>query len=609
MPDSVLAVDLGKTRCRAALFRGGERWDADGEGAPGLAVPNGAALAEAAILAAAAPLLRAHPVDRVGIGAAGASAAPGAARALAERLCISLPASRVAVASDAATSHLGALGGTPGVVLAVGTGAVAVAAGADGRVRLLDGLGPWLGDDGGGASLGFAGLRAALRAAEGRAPPTALSQAAEARFGPLAALPALLAGHPHPPALAARFAPDVAECAAAGDLVATALLHDAAASLAATVRAAVAGGAPHLAVPRLAVVGGLATLLSGPVLDRLRGVVRPVPAAGTSLDGARRLASDAATLHEPGVVRARADPDGNRLDQLATEAARPGLDDLDRWTPGAVVRLVLEAEWDARHALARAAPALAAAADAVGARMRGGGRLFILGAGTPGRLAALDAAELLPTFSAPPGLVVALLAGGPAATLHAVEGAEDDADAAGVALDARTLRPADSVVGITASGRTPFVLGGLRHARAAGALTVAVVNNAGSPCAAAAELAVEILTGPEIVAGSTRMLAGTAQKVALGALSTAVMIGLGKTYGPHMVDVAATNAKLRRRALRIVRDVTAAGEAEAAAALAACGGRVKPALVALLAGVDPAEAARRLEAAGGRVRAAIGKDG
>lgn len=293
------------------------------------------------------------------------------------------------------------------------------------------------------------------------------------------------------------------------------------------------------------------------------------------------------------------------MDLLATEALRPGLEDLDLRTPGDVVRLVLASERAAQDALAAAEHALAAAADAVAARMVAGGRLFYLGAGTPGRLAVLDAAELAPTYSALPGLVIALLAGGPGAMVSAAEGAEDDPTAAGRALDTHAAGANDAVVGIAASGRTPFVVGGLAHARRLGALTVAVVNNPGSPAAAAAELAVEILTGAELVAGSTRMAAGTTQKIALNAISTACMVALGKTYGARMVDVRATNGKLRRRAQRMVQEITGAGAETAAAALAAAGGQVKPALVALLAGVDPAEAARRLEACGGRVRRAV----
>ena len=217
----------------------------------------------------------------------------------------------------------------------------------------------------------------------------------------------------------------------------------------------------------------------------------------------------------------------------------------------------------------------------------------------------LDAAELAPTYSAPPGLVVPLLAGGPAAMIQAAEGAEDDWAAAAAALDRLDLGVGDAVLGIAASGRTPYVVGGLRHARSRGALTVAVVNNPRSPAAAAAELAVEILTGAEIVAGSTRMTAGTTQKIVLNTLSTTVMIALGKTYGARMVDVRASNEKLRHRALRMVQEITGAAEAPAAAALAEAGGRVKAAVVALLAGVDVAEADRRLAASGGFVRHAI----
>jgi N-acetylmuramic acid 6-phosphate etherase len=294
-----------------------------------------------------------------------------------------------------------------------------------------------------------------------------------------------------------------------------------------------------------------------------------------------------------------------RLDHLATEGVRPGLDDLDQRSPGEIIHLILAAERAAQDALAQAAPQLAAAADAIAARMLAGGRLFYLGAGTPGRLAMLDAAELAPTYSAPPGQVVALLAGGPGAMINAAEGAEDDPAAAALGLDNHDLAPGDAVVGIAASGRTPYVVGGLQHARSRGALAVAIVNNTDSPAAAAADIAVEILTGPEIVAGSTRMTAGTTQKIALNAISTAVMIALGKTYGAYMVDVRATNEKLRRRALRMVQTITGAPEPDAAAALAQAGHRVKPAVVALLAHISVAEAEQRLARSAGRVRDAI----
>ena len=539
-------------------------------------------------------------IDHVGVGAAGALAAPASAQFLAERLCAALPARRVAVGSDAATSHLGALGGQPGLVLAVGTGVVAIMLAATGEVRIVDGNGPWLGDDGGATSIGLSGLRAALRAMDGRGQPTTLSAAAEAEFGRIERLPALIANDSNPAAFAARFAVAVLHCANGGDEAAKQISQVAIASLAATVRAATRGQPVQFAL-----VGGLAGLIENDLATALDCGVCPVIPLGTALDGARQIAITVNTPFEAGVVRVAVDQEANLLDLLATEATKPGLDDLDERSPGAIVHLALQAERGAQQALEFAATALAAATEAIAARMLAGGRLFYLGAGTPGRLAVLDAAELGPTYGVSSEQVIPVLAGGFAAMLQSVEGAEDDANGAVAAFKTYTLRPSDSVVGITASGRTPFVLGGLHYANAVGALTVAIVNNPGSACARVAEIAVEILTGPEIVSGSTRMMAGTTQKVALNALSTAVMIALGRTYGPYMVEVAASNAKLRRRATRIVRQVTGALERDAVRTLVESNGRVKPAIVALLANVDVAEASRRLNRSGGRVRAAI----
>lgn len=295
------------------------------------------------------------------------------------------------------------------------------------------------------------------------------------------------------------------------------------------------------------------------------------------------------------------------LDVLATESVRADLDDLDRRPADALVRTLVEGQRAAQGAVEAAVPAIAAAAEAIAARMLQGGRLFYVGAGTSGRLAILDASECPPTFNTPPELVVALIAGGPAAVQEAVEGAEDDAEAGAADLRAKDLGPNDAVVGITASGRTPYVIGALRHAREAGSYTVAIVNNARSALAGIADTAIELSTGPEVIAGSTRLCAGTAQKIALSTLSTAVMVRLGKTYGPYMVDVRATNAKLRRRALRMVQQITGADETASAAALEATQGRVKPAVVMLLGKCDAAEAERRLAVAGGRVREALAK--
>lgn len=566
----ILAVDLGKTSCRAAA--GGRR--AEGVGAPGLATPGGVRAAEAAILAVARNF---GPVDEVIVGAAGALAAPDAARALGDALLKSLGAQRVGITSDAVIAHAGALGGKPGAVLIVGTGVVALAIDANGALRTADGWGPWLGDEGGGAWIGAAGLRAALRAHDGRGPSTTLLDAARARFGAPETWPARLSGA----AAVASFAPYV--LAARDDAAALAISSAAAEALAATARAV--GDGP------VAMVGGLAGV------QALRARLDVIPAAGDALDGALQLRA----IHEPHVIRLQAGPKAvvpQGLDALATEAVRPDLDDLDARPIPEVVALLVAAEAEAHGAVAAAVPRIAAAAQAIAARLERGGRLVYAGAGTPGRLGVLDAAECAPTFGT--DLVRGVIAGGRAALTEAIEGAEDAFDP----TDLADLTAADALVGITASGRTPYVLGALEHARAAGALTVAIVNNPGSE--ASAEVVIELLTGPEVLAGSTRLTAGTAQKVVLNALSTSVMIALGKAYGPRMVDVRATNAKVRRRAVRIVRDAAGVDEETATAALAAAGGHAKTAIVALLAGVDATEAAARLDRARGRVRDALG---
>lgn len=307
--------------------------------------------------------------------------------------------------------------------------------------------------------------------------------------------------------------------------------------------------------------------------------------------------TDPDTKLSPGATKA--------LDALATEGLRPELADLDLWPVAKIVGVLVEGQDAAQRAAIAALPQLARVAEAVASRLAKGGRLIYVGAGTSGRLAVLDAAECVPTFNTPPERVTALLAGGSAAFVNAIEGAEDDAEAGATDLDAAGLRPDDAVVGITASGRTPYVVGAISHARKAGAYTAAIVNNLASPLAAAAEDAVELATGPEVIAGSTRLAAGTAQKIALNALSTAVMVRLGKTYGPYMIDMRASNAKLKRRALRMVCAITGADEATASKTLAAANGQVKTAITALLAGCGVAEAQRRLDAHDGRVRDAL----
>ncbi|WP_153397030.1 N-acetylmuramic acid 6-phosphate etherase [Ornithinicoccus halotolerans] len=290
---------------------------------------------------------------------------------------------------------------------------------------------------------------------------------------------------------------------------------------------------------------------------------------------------------------------------LHTERSRPELADLDTRTSRQLVDLIAADDATVPAAVARASAQVAAAVDLVVAGMARGGRLVYAGAGTPGRLGVLDAAECGPTFGTGPEQVTALVAGGEQAITTAAEGAEDDEDAAAADVAQLRLGPDDTLVAITASGRTPYALAAARAARAAGAGTVGVSNNPGGRISELVDVSIEVDTGPEVVAGSTRMKAGTAQKLVLNTLSTATMVRLGKTHGNLMVDVRATNAKLQARARRILQEATGADPVEAERALAEAGGHTKTALVALLAGVDTRTAQERLAAAGGRVRQAL----
>jgi N-acetylmuramic acid 6-phosphate etherase len=291
----------------------------------------------------------------------------------------------------------------------------------------------------------------------------------------------------------------------------------------------------------------------------------------------------------------------------STEAHRPELADLDLRSTRELVELQAREDATVPPAVAAAAAPLAAAIDAVVARLARGGRLVYVGAGTSGLLAALDASECGPTFACPPGQVIALVAGGSDLGRSVPPEAEDDVEAAAADVAAAAVGPEDAVVAVSASGSTPYTLAALRAAREAGALTVAVVCAEGSPLGAAAEHEVAVPVGPELVAGSTRLKAGTAQKLVLNAISTVSMVRLGKTFGNLMVDASVANAKLRTRARRAVEAAAGVPEEEAEAALAAAGGDAKVAIVSLLAGVAPADARARLAAAGGLVRRALAR--
>ena len=288
-------------------------------------------------------------------------------------------------------------------------------------------------------------------------------------------------------------------------------------------------------------------------------------------------------------------------DLPTTEALDPATAAIDKLDDVALARVLVETQRGAVDAVLTAVNQIALATTYFADALERGGRVVLVGAGTSGRLAVLDAAELPPTFGVDPGLVQARIAGGDAALRRAVEGAEDDAEAGERSVN--DVGADDLVIGVSAGGGAPFVRAAVLAARARGARTVAIVNAPNGALAGDADVAIVAATGAEPIQGSTRMRAGTAQKIALNAISTGAMIRLGKTYGNRMVDLVATNAKLRARSERLVRDL--AGEADARSLLDAAGGSVKTAVVMARRGTDRAEAERLLRQARGRLSRVI----
>ncbi len=293
-------------------------------------------------------------------------------------------------------------------------------------------------------------------------------------------------------------------------------------------------------------------------------------------------------------------------EQLSTEQPSTQHPRLDEYHTFELVRALTEDQQQAAQAVARAEAQIVRAVDLAYERLQAGeGRLVYVGAGTSGRLGVLDGVELLPTFSWPPQRLVTLIAGGESAMFRAAEGAEDNEALAETDLQDAQLTPNDVLIALAASGTTPYALACVRLARRMGALTIGVTNNPGSPLARAVDAPVELDTGPEVISGSTRLKAGSAQKIALNTFSSSLMVRLGKVYGNLMVDLMATNAKLRRRAVRLTQHASGASEAEALAALERADMQVKTAVV-MLRGQLGVEAARiRLAAAGGHTRAAL----
>ena len=290
---------------------------------------------------------------------------------------------------------------------------------------------------------------------------------------------------------------------------------------------------------------------------------------------------------------------------LLTEQANPLSTHLDQLPTAELVRVFCEEDRRPQEAVAAAAPELSTAIDAIAERLRQGGRLFYLGAGTSGRLGVLDAAECPPTFCSAPELVQGVLAGGAAALLRSSEGLEDLFDAGCDDLMKRGFGPADCLVGIAAGGTTPYVHGGLSHARSIGALAIAMACVPAEQVPMPCDIDIRLLTGPELLTGSTRLKAGTATKMALNILSTGVMVRLGKVYANRMVDVAVTNSKLEDRALRILQDLGGIARDQGRELLDQSGGSVKLALLMAQRGCDADQAKQLVQLHGGQLRLAL----
>ncbi len=292
-------------------------------------------------------------------------------------------------------------------------------------------------------------------------------------------------------------------------------------------------------------------------------------------------------------------------DLLTTETRNERSANLDSLTALEIVRLMNSEDALLAEAVSNESQSIARAIDVIVASFRVGGRLFYIGAGTSGRLGVLDASECPPTFNTPPEMVIGIIAGGDTALRNAVEGAEDSLTLAAQDLAEYSFCAQDTLVGIASSGSTPYVIGGLDYARQCGAITVGVTCNAISQLHHHADIMIAPVVGPEVLSGSTRLKAGTATKMVLNMLTTGAMVRIGKTYGNLMVDLRASNAKLRRRSIRIVSEVTGLGETSAEQLLNRCDGDVKTAILSHLGAIDATTARDQLNRVDGRLREAV----
>ncbi len=513
------------------------------------------------------------------------------------------------VCTDALGALVGGIGARAGVVVISGTGMMVYGENNDGETARAGGWGHLL-DSGSGYAIGQSALQAITKTIDGSEQPTILLPRILAQLqlaSPQDIISWIYSSRPAASEIAA-LAPLVLEVATTNDLLATEILLNAAEALAASVETVARKlGLSQTKQFPLVFSGGL--LLNNAFYRSVASqtIRTRVPAARPQLPhfdaatGAGFLALELVghklwpfDIHVQQAANVWASEQRNELTR--------NFDQLDTFK---LVSLMHLEDKRAVSAVRPNLPTIAAAIDAIAQRMQQGGRLIYVGAGTSGRLGVLDASECPPTFNTSPDLVVGVIAGGNRALTESIEEAEDDPAKGSQAMAELTVGPLDSVVGIAASGRTPYVIGALAEARSRGALTATITCNLPAPTTDVADFVLAPLVGPEVITGSTRLKAGTVQKLILNMLSTGVMVRMGKTYGNLMVDVRQQNAKLQKRARRIVAQACNIDETEAAAALAESVNDVKVAIVSTLRACSPEAARRRLKRVGGDVRAAV----
>ena len=615
MEDFVIGVDGGMSKTAAVVLD--KRGRILGRGAGGPANPHvvGWEGAERAIEESIARATQAAHVEpyqaKAMMWAVGGVERPGERARILAFAARRWPHVPVLVENDALAALVGGLGKAQGIVLIAGTGMIAYGVDERGQRARAGGRGYHL-DRGNGYALGLAGLRAVLWAHDGMDMATALEERLLSHLG-LSGVDALiewLYGADRSVGEIAALAPLVIAAAEEGDTAAVDIVAQAADALAMSVRS-VAG---RLAFSREVPVTFWGSLLTENTFYRDvvdQAIRTQVPGAriylplGDAAWGAALLAWEHVGVEIP---RSAPRPLQGERGPWASEEQNVLSRNLDRRSVAQIVGLMHVEDRRAVNAVRAVLPDVARAVEATAERMRRGGRLIYVGAGTSGRLGVLDASECPPTFGIAPDRVVAVIAGGDAALRTALEGAEDSAEDGARAVADLQVGPLDTVVGITASGRTPYVVGALEEAQRRGALTIGVVCNLPAVVADLAHIAIAPRVGPEVLTGSTRLKAGTAQKLVLNMLSTAVMVRLGKVYDNLMVDVQPANQKLRSRAQRILESLAHITEEEAKAVLERSGWDVKVALVSALAGCSPEEARERLAKAQGFVRYAVSRN-